>query len=42
MRTASVAITVIVINPYLLIVVVVGAVGMVFTLKQGKPAMVDG
>jgi ATP-binding cassette subfamily C (CFTR/MRP) protein 4 len=42
LRTLTVSITVIVVNPYLIIVVAVCAVLMVFTLKQGKPAMVDG
>jgi hypothetical protein len=42
LRTLTVSITVIVVNPYIIIVVAVCAVLMIFTLKQGKPAMVDG
>jgi len=41
-RALTVSITVIVINPYLLIPVAVCVVLMIFILKQGKPAMIDG
>lgn len=39
-RTVTVAITISIINPYLFIVVFVGAILMVYVIRKGTPSMV--